>query len=315
MGPYSVDLRERIVGSYTAGEGSCPELAERYKVCRATSYNYVRRERMGQGLAPKRRTPSPRRPTNDPVVRATVVALVDEDNDATLAQYCDRLEARTKVRLPLSSMCRLLKVLDLRRKKTVHASERDQEANRERRETFRAEIDALEPECLHFVDETGINIAMARRYARAEGGARAHGDVPKNWGENVSVIGSISLDGQTAVMRVPGSVDADVFTTYVEQVLAPALKPGDVVVLDNLSVHKDRRVRDTIEAHGAELRFLPPYSPDFSPIEPCWSKVKTALRAAAARTVESLDAALTSALACITPQDARGWFKHCGYRV
>lgn len=168
-------------------------------------------------------------------------------------------------------------------------------------------------ERLHFVDETGINLAMARRYARALGGARAHGSVPKNWGENVSVIGSIALDGRIAAMSITGSVDADVFLIYIEQILAPTLRAGDVVVMDNLSAHKDPRIRHAIEACGVELVFLPPYSPDFSPIEPCWSKVKTVLRAAAARTVDALNTALTTALASVTSNDARGWFHHCGY--
>ena len=195
----------------------------------------------------------------------------------------------------------------------MHASEQEQAAARQAREEFRARIAQVPCERLHFVDETGINLAMARRYGRALDGARAHGSVPKNWGENVSVIGSISIDGRMATMSITGSVDADAFLVYVEKILIPTLRAGDVVVLDNLSVHKDRRIRSAIEGCGARLEFLPPYSPDFSPIEPCWSKVKTALRAIAARTVDAFDAALTTALAGVTSSDARGWFLHCGY--
>jgi transposase len=198
-------------------------------------------------------------------------------------------------------------------KKTVHATERDQAAALLAREAFRNRMRNVPIERLHFVDETGINLAMARRYARAFRGIRAHGSVPKNWGDNVSVVGSIAVDGRMTTMSIIGSVDADAFVIYVKQILVPSLRVGDVVVMDNLSAHKDQRIRSAIEACGAELEFLPPYSPDFSPIEPCWSKIKTALRAAAARTIDALDNALTAALASVSSSDARGWFLHCGY--
>ena len=168
-------------------------------------------------------------------------------------------------------------------------------------------------EKLHFVDETGVNIAMGRLYARAEGGARAHGTLPKNWGDNVSLIGSLSSDGTMHAMSVRGSVDGDVFSAYMEHVLCPNVRNGDIVVMDNLSVHKRDSVRVMIEERGGELRFLPPYSPDMNPIEKGWSKIKTALRAAATRTYEALDGAISSALQAVTSQDAAGWFTCCGY--
>jgi transposase len=164
-----------------------------------------------------------------------------------------------------------------------------------------------------FLDETGVNIAMARLYARAPQGQRAYASIPVNKGKNITVLGALSLDGIIAAMTVEGSTDTQVFFTYVQTILVPALRPGQVVMLDNLSSHKDDRIQTAVESVGATLEYLPPYSPDFSPIEPCWSKVKAILRATAARTRETLDAAITHALKMVTPQEARGWFAHCGY--
>lgn len=154
---------------------------------------------------------------------------------------------------------------------------------------------------------------MARRYARAEGQARAHGSVPKNPGENVSVIGSIRLDGYMTAMNFPGSLDGEAFHAYAKEILAPTLRPGDIVVMDNLRVHQNQPARNVIEARGAEIWYLPPYSPKYNPIEECWSKVKTILRTISARTRDALDDGITYALNAITPSDARGWFGHSGY--
>jgi transposase len=156
---------------------------------------------------------------------------------------------------------------------------------------------------------------MGRLHARAEGGARACGSLPRKRGGNVTLIGSLALDGTMHAMSVSGSVDGDVFSLYVDRILCPNLTIGDVIVMDNLSTHKIARVRKAIEARGAKLCFLPPYSPEMNPIEKCWSKIKTALRAAAARSHDALDAAITEALAAVTAQDAKGWFESCGYSL
>ena len=126
-------------------------------------------------------------------------------------------------------------------------------------------------------------------------------------------INALSLDGIIAAMTVDGSSDTQVFFTYVQTVVVPNLRPGQVVMMDNLSSHHNDRLQTAIEAVGATLEYLPPYSPDFSPIEKCWSKLKEILRAKAARTRDTLDAAITTAFTMITPQDASGWFAHCGY--
>jgi transposase len=166
-----------------------------------------------------------------------------------------------------------------------------------------------------FIDESGTNLAMTRLYGRAPRGVRVIGSVPRNYGRNVTLLAALSLSGVTAVMTVEGATDGDVFRAYVQEVLSPTLAAGDHVVLDNLGAHKVEGVRAAIEARGARLLYLPPYSPDLNPIERCWSKIKTTLRAAQARTREALEEAITLALATVTESDARAWFKHCGYAL
>jgi transposase len=166
---------------------------------------------------------------------------------------------------------------------------------------------------LVFLDESGVNLSMARSCARSVRGSRAVGHVPKNWGDSVTLCAGIALRGLVAPLYLHGSMTGEVFEAYVEQLLVPELRPGDVAVMDNLSVHKMVAVRKHIEQVGAQLLFLPPYSPDFSPIEPAWSKVKALLRRSAARTYDALLEAVTSALRAITKADAAGWFRLCGY--
>jgi transposase len=170
----------------------------------------------------------------------------------------------------------------------------------------------LDPKDFVFVDETGVNIAMTRRYGRAPKGKRVHASTPVNKGKNVTVLGALSPTGITAAMTIEGSTDTPVFLTFVQKILAPALRPGQMVIMDNLSSHKAEGVKEAIEAARAALEYLPSYSPDLSPIEECWSKFKAFLRAKAARSRE-LDQAITEAFDMITLQNARGWFAHCGY--
>lgn len=161
----------------------------------------------------------------------------------------------------------------------------------------------------------GIHVAMTRAYGRAARGQRVVATVPDCRGENLSVLGSIDLAGHTTVLAVDGAVDREVFDLYVCECLAPTLKAGDIVVWDNLSVHKSATAIAAIEARGAEVLPQPPYSPDLNPIEKMWSKLKALIRAAGARTREALHQALADALAAVTAKDARAWFAHCGYDV
>jgi transposase len=164
-----------------------------------------------------------------------------------------------------------------------------------------------------FVDETGLNLQLARRYGRARAGNRAVGSVPKNYGESVSLIGAIDGSGLIASFALRGATDTQAMIVFLSEILLPQLKPGDCVVWDNLSVHKTLAVRRMFEKAEVELLYLPPYSPDLNPIEMCWSKLKTSLRTAAARTYEKLSEAISAAIKEITARDAQNWIRHCGY--
>lgn len=183
------------------------------------------------------------------------------------------------------------------------------------RAAFRRRRCGFAPKQLKFIDETGMNLALTRRYGRAAPGMRVVDSVPQNYGQNISVLAALGVGGLSAPMTIDGAVDAEVFRSYVAQVLGPTLTPGDIVVLDNLAAHKVGGIAETIQSRGARLEFLPPYSPDLNPIEQCWAKIKTALRQAKARTHQALETVLQQALPTITPADARAWFAHCGYSV
>jgi len=171
----------------------------------------------------------------------------------------------------------------------------------------------FDPGRLVFVDECGTNIGLTPLRARAPKGERAFGKAPRNRGKNTTLLASMGLGGMGPCLAVEGSTTKAVFEAYVEEVLAPSLSPGQVVVMDNLSAHKGERVRELVEGRGAKLLFLPSYSPDFSPIEEAFSKLKSLLRRAEARTREALVEAIGRALDAVTSDDVRGWFEHCGY--
>jgi transposase len=170
-----------------------------------------------------------------------------------------------------------------------------------------------DPAQVVFVDECGTHTSMTRRRARAPHGMRARGAVPRNRGPVTTLIAGLSLAGMVPAMTVEGGTTAAVFAAYLEQVLLPALRPGQVVVVDNVGAHKPDRMRVLVEAAGCRLVFLPAYSPDLSPVEEAFSKIKALVKAATARTRAALDAAIAVALAAVTVSDAAGWFAHAGY--
>lgn len=182
-----------------------------------------------------------------------------------------------------------------------------------KRAAFREVVAAHPSADLVFVDETGATTRLTRTHARAPRGERAIGTVPRNHDPATTLVAALTPTGLQAAHHQPKPMTTPTFLTYVQEVLCPTLRPGQVVVLDNLNVHKAATIRAAIEAAGCTLLFLPPYSPDFAPIELAFAKVKAALRRAAARTQAALEAALDAAVATITPRDAHGFFTHCGY--
>lgn len=183
-----------------------------------------------------------------------------------------------------------------------------------KRREWSLRIAGVDPKRFVFYDESGAKTNMTRLYGRTLDGGRLVDAVPHGHWSTTSMLSSFRLDGSTAAMTLPGATDRLAFDAYVEQILAPTLRHGDIVVLDNLAPHKSPRAAELIREVGAELWFLPPYSPDLNPIEKMWSKVKAHLRRAKARTTQTLDHAVAKALKAITADDAQGWFRHCGYR-
>jgi transposase len=195
------------------------------------------------------------------------------------------------------------------KKKSLIACERDEAARAAWRER-----EALTAATRYvFVDECGMQTTMTPRYSRAPRGQRAYGRAPRNHQKHTTVFASLTQHGMGECMAIEGAADGDAFVAYLREFLVPMLVPGQIVALDNLSVHKDDRVAPLIVAAGCRLCYLPSYSPDFNPIELAFSKVKTAMRRIEARTHEALVNALGPVLDTVTTADVRGWYRHCGY--
>jgi transposase len=198
------------------------------------------------------------------------------------------------------------------KKKTLVASEQFSKRVQELRHEWRSWLDEIDIRNLVFIDETGFNLAMTRRYGRIEGGERVNDERPGNKGKNLTLVGAMNSEGLIATMTLPGALDTASLIVYVEQILLPVLWVGAIVVMDNLPVHYAKEIEYLIKSVGAQVKFLPPYSPDLSPIELCWSKIKGILCSAKARTEDALNEAITNAINAITDDDSLNWFNHCG---
>jgi transposase len=201
------------------------------------------------------------------------------------------------------------------KKKTLFATERESEKSVAARNEYVARRLGWQHRRLIFFDESGVNISMTRAYGRAPRNERVYGSVPKNWGNNITLSAGLTRDGLIAPLRLIGAMNSDIFEAYVEQFVVPELRAGDVVVMDNLSAHKRASIGALIASAGAELAYLPPYSPDLNPIEMIWSKVKSVLRTIGARTFDDLEEAIVVALAAVSPSDAANCFRHAGYLI
>ena len=195
----------------------------------------------------------------------------------------------------------------------TRAAEQDRPDVAARRDRWRVDQPGLDPDTLVFIDETWASTNMSRRYGRAPLGERLVCPLPHGHWKTTTFVAALRAGGLTAPLVIDGAVTGDLFVAYVEQVLVPCLRPGDVVVMDNLSSHKRAAVRQAIEGAGCTLRYLPPYSPDLNPIEQAFAKLKALLRQAQERTVAGLWSFLGRALDAFTPQECRNYFRNCGY--
>jgi transposase len=299
---YSQDLRKRVIATVERGDASLRQIAQWFLVSLSFVTRLLHHYRTTGSLKPKHG--GGRSPALGPAQLKRLRALIKKKPDATLAE----LRQGLGVACSTMTIVRALKELKITRKKEVlHAEERDSPEGRRKRRDFLAAIDGIEPERLVFVDESGARTSMTRTHGRAPAGERVHGAVPGHW-DSVTLICALRTSGVTAPVVFQGATDTPAFQSDVEQVPVPALKPDDVVIWDNLKPHKAQAVVAAIEQTGSMVVPLPPSSPDLTPIEELFSKVKGALRSAAARSTSALDVAIGSALQDVSPQDILGWF-------
>jgi transposase len=305
MTPYSQDLRQRILDTVRRGEGTLPQIARRFLVSVSFVARLLQLHRTTGSLAPRPHgggNPAVLGPEDLERLRE----LIRQQPDATLEECRRHLGASCS----LMTISRALSQLGLPRKKKVpRAREQDSPEVQEQRREFCEELAGVDPRRLVYVDECGANTAMTRTYGRAPAGQRVYADTPGRW-ESITLTCGLRLSGAMPALAFPGATNTDLFEHYVEDVLVPELKPGDVVVWDNLKPHKSEEAVEAVESAGAHLVPLPPWSPDLTPIEEMVSKVKGAMRSAAARTTEAVYAAFASALHDVTLEDIAGWFQH-----
>lgn len=304
MTPYSQDLRQRVVETIRRGDGSVRQVASRFLVSVSFVTRLLQLHRTTGSVAP--RPHGGGNPASlGPEDLARLRELIRQQPDATLE------ECRQRLGLSCSRMTisRALSKLGLPRKKKVpRAQEQDRPEVQERRREFRERLAGVDPRRLVFVDECGANTSMTRTYGRAPAGRRVAATTPGHW-ESITLTSGMRLSGVTATLAFPGATNTAIFEEYVSEVLVPELKPDDVVIWDNLKPHQSEEAIEAVEAVGAQVIPLPPWSPDLTPIEEMISKVKGALRSAAARTTEALYVAFGAALQDVTPENIAGWFQ------
>jgi transposase len=300
---YSQDLRTRIIATVERGEGWLRQIAQRFLVSLSFVTRLLHHYRTTGSLEPKPHGGG-RQPALGPAQLKRLRALIKKTPDATLEELRRGLGVACST-MAIARAVRKLKIT--RKKKVLHAQERDSPEVQQKRRDFLEELAGIDPRRLVFVDETGANTSMTRTHGRAPVGERVHGAVPGHW-DSVTLICGLRLSGVTAPVVFSGATDTAAFQSYVEQVLVPELRPADVVIWDNLKPHQAQAVVAAVERGGARVVPLPPSSPDLTPIEEMYSKVKGALRSAAARSTVAIDAAIGSALHEVSPQDILGWF-------
>jgi transposase len=303
MTPYSRDLRQRIIETARRRDGTLSQIAERFLVSVSFVTRLLQLHRTTGSVEPRPHGgghPAVLTPEDLERLRE----LIRDRPDATLEECREHLGSSCS----LATISRALSRLGLPRKKKVpRAAEQDRPEVQERRREFCQELAGIDPRRLVFVDECGANTAMTRTYGRAPRGQRVYTNTPGHW-ESITLTCGLRLSGALAALAFPGATNTDLFEHYVQDVLVPELKPGDVVIWDNVKPHQSDEAVDAVEVAGARVVPLPPYSPDLTPIAEMVSKVKGSLRSAAARATEAVYAAFASALHDVTLEDIAGWF-------
>jgi transposase len=303
MTPYSQDLRQRIVDTARRRDGTLSQIAERFLVSVSFVTRLLQLHRTTGSVQPR-----PHGGGHPPVLTPEDLQrlreLIRDRPDATLEECREHLGSSCS----LATVSRALFRLGLPRKKKVpRAAEQDSPEVQEQRRAFCEALAGVDPQRLVFVDECGANTAMTRTYGRAPAGQRVYSDAPGHW-DAITLTCGLRLAGAVAALAFPGATNTVLFEDYVAEVLVPELRPGDVVIWDNVKPHQSEEAIEAVEAAGARVVPLPPYSPDLAPIEEMVSKVKNVVRSVAARTTEAVYAAFASGLHEVTLEDIAGWF-------
>ena len=312
--PLDIELRRRVVETVLNGE-TLDDAAAIHGVGRASANRWTSRFKKTGELTPKPQGGRRYVKLTEEAIKH-LLDYVKAHPDATLVQLVDELEKSCQVKVGKSTISDTLRKWGLsRKKKSLVATEQKTERVVVLRSEFQRQQKDFDPTRLVFLDEAGCHISMTPTHGWAPRGERLYDHVPRNRGTVTTMLGALTIGGLEAVMTIEGSTDSNVFHAFITEVLAPRLNPGDVVVLDNVSAHKNQRTKDFLTNLGVKMLFLPPYSPDMNPIEECWSKVKEALRRACTRTITTLDQAIAAAADSVKPEDAAGWFSHAGWVV
>jgi transposase len=310
MHAYPIELRQRIVDAYDRGEGSVRELAERFAVEARTVQRYLTRRRQTGMLTPEPHGGGHPRALNAKDERA-LRALMREKCDRTDQDYAKRLSQKIGRPVTRQAVNRAWKRMGItRKKKDLHATERDEPRVVQKRDSYRRYIRQFPAWRRVYVDEFGAHLGMTRRYARAPRGKRARCAAPENTNPPITLVMGLRTRGVVAPFAFCGAMNGVVFNGYVQRCLVRSLRPGDVVIVDGLPAHRGIDARRAIERVGAHLRILPPYSPDLSPVEEAGAKVKGVLRAIEPRSRDAVYDSIGQGLHEITSADALGWFRH-----
>jgi len=312
--PINVDVRRAAVRTYASGVGSYGFVATLFAVGIASVKRWVRQDRETGSVEPELQKHGPE-PKIDERGLEVLKAAYEERPDMSLVEVRDLYNEQARDPVSVSTIGRAVReLLDLRRKKKSY---RPEQQDTPRVQKLRSEFAEQVTQALNegwrlvFVDESGCRLGMDRLYGRAEPGQRVHCAQPYHRGPNINIVGAIGVTSVRAAVTVDGSVNGDVMETFARDLLGPKLRADDVVIWDNLSAHKQQRVVDAIEARGAKVLPMPPYSPDLNPIELMWAKMKSVIRRFAPRTVSQFHRALRKALLAVTRADLRNWFRHC----
>ncbi|MGO9774140.1 MAG: IS630 family transposase [Roseiarcus sp.] len=307
---YSNDLRVRVIQVVESG-ATARAAARQFVIGDSTAIRWAKRWRETGSIEAKTNKGQSRSPLKRH--EEWLLELVRQEPDLTLEEIRGRLLDERQHKAGLGSVWRFFDRHGISFKKSVRAAEQDRPDVAAARAEWAKDQAELDPERLVFIDETGTSTNMARLRGRAPRGERLVGKVPYGHWKTTTFVAALRSTALTAPCVIDGPMNGNAFLAYVEQVLAPSLKPGDIVVLDNLSAHKVPGVRETIEAAGARLLYLPPYSPDFNPIEQLFAKLKTLLRKAAERSIDGLWNRIANLLDAFTSSECTNYFRNAGY--